>query len=128
MSILIVDDDPDILDYLQDLLSEVFVDVPIVKASNGSQALQFCLETSFDLICTDYSMPVMDGMQFVQSLRKEEGLNSGTSVVFLSGYVSRFKSAAECMQNVSILEKPASVQKLVDVAKASIQNPARKVR
>jgi len=66
--ILTVDDDPDILDVLSLTLSELY---EVVQAENGQAGLQLAQTGSPSLIITDYAMPVMDGRQFCQALKKD---------------------------------------------------------
>ncbi len=66
--ILIIDDDPDILDVLDLTLSDQF---DVTKACNGADGLDKARKGTFDLIITDYMMPVMIGPQFCRELRKD---------------------------------------------------------
>lgn len=63
--IIIVDDEPDLLETLADELEEEGFDV--VKASNGQVALEHLQKEvsgldSFDAILSDINMPVMNGL------------------------------------------------------------------
>jgi len=66
--ILTVDDDPDILDVLSLTLSELY---EVIQAGNGQAGLQMAQTSAPSLIITDYSMPIMDGRQFCQALKKD---------------------------------------------------------
>ena len=66
--ILIIDDDPDILDVMDLALSEHY---EIFKASNGREGLQIAQSKAPDLIITDYVMPVMDGKKLCRELKKD---------------------------------------------------------
>ena len=50
--------------------------VELLEASNGSEALAFVREHSFDLILSDINMPLMDGLEFVRQLRCIEAAKS----------------------------------------------------
>lgn len=64
--ILIVEDNPELLDYLTGLLNNHF---KIEKAVNGKMALAL-LETAVpDLIISDIMMPEMDGMEFCKRVK-----------------------------------------------------------
>lgn len=63
MTVLVVEDDPDIREYMRVFLEHV--DHPtIVEAANGREALAQCRATPVDLILLDVHMPVMDGFAF----------------------------------------------------------------
>lgn len=67
--ILLVDDHEPMRLYL----SEVLSNYTITQAANGKEALEILkTNNNFDLIITDYMMPVMDGEEFVKQLKKEQ--------------------------------------------------------
>jgi two-component system, chemotaxis family, chemotaxis protein CheY len=64
--VLVVDDDPDILDALAEILEVEGYDVQ--RARNGREALQRLEQGLPDLVLLDLMMPVMDGWEFARSL------------------------------------------------------------
>jgi two-component system chemotaxis response regulator CheY len=66
--ILIVDDSPSVLAILEDMLVDLGYEV--TAAADGRQACQLAEDTRYDLIITDLTMPVMDGMEFAQAAKK----------------------------------------------------------
>lgn len=69
--ILIVDDDELELALMADRLTAVGLQV--VTASNGIEALEILDREWFPVVLTDWRMPVMDGMQLIESLRSKGG-------------------------------------------------------
>ena len=67
-TILIVDDSPSVLAVLEDMLEELGYDV--ATASDGKQACQLLEANRYDLIITDLTMPVMDGIVFAQTAKQ----------------------------------------------------------
>ena len=65
--ILVVDDDPNIVELLQLRLEANGYEV--LTASNGIAAFAEVKERRPDLIVLDAAMPIMDGYQFVQEVR-----------------------------------------------------------
>ena len=65
--ILLVDDEPDILEFMEYNLKKENYDV--VKASNGKEAINTAKKEHPDLILLDIMMPVMDGITACQQLR-----------------------------------------------------------
>lgn len=67
--ILIVDDDPDILDVLKITLEEEQYEV--IEARNGQEALEAVRTNSPSLVILDYMMPNMNGLQVCKILKKD---------------------------------------------------------
>ncbi len=55
----------------------------VVEAGDGMQALQSCREKMPDAILLDWTMPVMNGLDFLRALRREQG-GRAPKVVFCS--------------------------------------------
>ncbi len=69
--ILVVDDDPDILDTVSQILD--LEGYRIERATNGAEALQVVDQTRPALVLLDMRMPVLDGWGFAREL-KERGI------------------------------------------------------
>lgn len=67
-TILIIDDSPSVLAILSDMLTAAGYQV--VEAKDGHAGLKKVQEIKADLIITDLTMPVMDGIQFVREAKK----------------------------------------------------------
>ena len=67
--ILIVDDEPFNVDYLEQELEDL--DYDTVSAANGEEGLQQIAATHPDMILLDIMMPVMDGFTMLQKLKAE---------------------------------------------------------
>jgi|GEM_PF-347872 len=106
LNILIVDDEPNILSTLGDVLKENQWNVEL--AENGQKAIDMVLAKAYDLVLLDVNMPGMDGVQTmsqIKSIRPE-------ILVFLmtGGSLDRIKQ----LQDRLI---PAVIQKPIDAAK-----------
>ncbi len=66
-NILIVDDNPSILDYIEDILDGT--GHTVVKCSNGVSAMEMFFSETFDLVISDLAMPGMDGFELVSEIR-----------------------------------------------------------
>lgn len=67
--IMVVDDEPDILDLLEKALNiEGFQN--IIKADNGISAVSICKEKQPDLIILDVMLPKMDGYEVCRKIRQ----------------------------------------------------------
>ena len=79
--ILLVDDEPDILEFVRyNLVKEGYA---IFTAGDGAEALRKAAECRPHLILLDMMMPVMDGIQTCRAIRRDPALRD-TMVVFLS--------------------------------------------
>lgn len=67
-TILIIDDSTSMRAILGDML--VDAGYKVVEAIDGYSGLERVKETKFDLIITDLSMPVMDGIAFMREAKK----------------------------------------------------------
>ena len=67
--ILLVDDDPDILDVLEIALSEE--NYEILKAGDGEEALRIIKSKPLNLVLVDYAMPKMNGRQVCIEVKKD---------------------------------------------------------
>jgi CheY-like chemotaxis protein len=68
--VLVVDDDPDILDAICDILEGE--GYRVARARHGLEALDRVKQESPSVILLDLMMPVMDGMAFAEALRSRE--------------------------------------------------------
>lgn len=76
---LIVDDSSVIRKVARRIMEEV--NFTIREAENGQVALEACRQQMPDLVLLDWNMPVMDGLEFLEQLRKESPAEA-TRVIF----------------------------------------------
>ena len=67
-TVLVVDDDDDIRDFMEIALREA--GYRVLSADNGSTALHLLAQSPSDLILLDMRMPVMDGWTFARTYRE----------------------------------------------------------
>lgn len=70
--ILVVDDDPEILDLMKDLLQTEY---ELSFAQNGKEALERLRAQSVDLVISDVMMPEMDGIELFKAIRSDFNLS-----------------------------------------------------
>lgn len=80
-TILLVDDEPNILMALEFLLQRQGYCVE--RAVNGAQALEKAAALKPGIVVLDVMMPGMDGFEVARRIRQEEGLHD-TKIVFLT--------------------------------------------
>jgi DNA-binding response OmpR family regulator len=81
VKILIVDDEPNIVRTLKDRLEMNEYDV--VTGSNGQEGLERAIKDQPDIILLDVIMPLMDGMEMLEALRRRPEC-SGIAVIMLT--------------------------------------------
>lgn len=115
-SILIVDDNPEIREIIQILLSGEGCHV--LEAASGHQALLLLKQTSFDLIILDIMMPGINGYQTCLEIRKI----SNAPILFLSARTQESdKTLGFSSGGDDYLAKPFSYAELISRAKALIR-------
>nr|MBC8270254.1 response regulator transcription factor [Rhodospirillaceae bacterium] len=78
-NIIVIDDDPDILDTVKFILSEAGYQV--FTATNGDEAVALLADRVFDLAIIDMILPGTDGLTLTRKLKEE----NDTGVIILSG-------------------------------------------
>jgi CheY-like chemotaxis protein len=107
LSVLIVEDDPDALEALGDLLDSH--GYAVASARNGAEALELLGRSPLPgLIVLDLLMPTMDGWEFRRRQKKDPRI-ANIPVVVVSA-----SSAAKPIDADSILRKPVNIDRLLE--------------
>ena len=128
-NILLVDDEENVRCSIKNLTpwNEHGFNVPAV-ASNGREALDMMEDSIPDVIITDIKMPYMNGIEFIEEVRRK--YPSSIEIIVLSGY-DEFSFAQESVR-LKVAEyvlKPISVESitsLLDRIKARIEEEKAK--
>jgi DNA-binding response OmpR family regulator/Tfp pilus assembly protein PilF len=94
LSVLLIDDEPALLEVLK-LFSERSREMSVHTAQSATEALKILPEKTFDAIIVDYSMPEIDGIEFLKILRSE---GNTTPVIIFTG-AGNERTAIEAMNN-----------------------------
>lgn len=109
--ILIVDDDPNMLEMLKSMLDKEY---KVATAINGGLALRFLSKNIPEMILLDYEMPVQSGPQVFKLIKGTESLKN-VPVIFLTGVTDTAKIAEVLkMKPEGYLLKPVDKSKLMD--------------
>ena len=68
--VLAVDDEPDVLELMRDILTSV-PDIKVIEVSNGFSAGAKLVEERPDLVLLDFLMPELDGFDFCRFMRQD---------------------------------------------------------
>ena len=82
-SLLVVEDSPTGMKYICDFLKSINVGV-IQQAFNAEDALDILRTQKFSFIITDYRLPGLNGMEFLEQIRTQ---GNSTPAILLSGKV-----------------------------------------
>lgn len=115
-TILVVDDEKDLLDLIEYNLKKEGFDV--LKAENGEEGIKKAKEHKPDLVLMDIMMPKMDGMEAVEIMRADDELKS-IPIIFLTAR-SDEKTEVEGLNKGGddYITKPISTTKLISRIKA----------
>src|SRR4030095_14678048 len=116
---LVVDDDPDLREFLQLMLTSMGFQV--TSAANGQEALDVMEGHDPDLILLDMKMPVMDGWEFCRVL---EGRDARPPIVVLTAAPDPAARAAE-VHAEGWLGKPFEYADLEAIVHKFAARPAR---
>ena len=119
-TILVVDDNPDLTDFLKKSLGEYFK--RIVIASDGVEALQLIKNHAPDIIVSDVMMPRMNGYELCKNM-KEDITISHIPIILLTArddkqsQLSGYKNGAD-----GYLTKPFEIEMLMEIVRNRLKN------
>jgi PAS domain S-box-containing protein len=73
ITVLCVDDDPDVVDLAATFLERQEEDFAVVTATSASEGLDRLAEGGVDCVVSDYDMPGQDGIEFLEAVRGAHG-------------------------------------------------------
>lgn len=118
-SILVVDDEANILNSLRGILTDEGYEVG--AAGSGDEALKILQERPYDLVLLDIWLPGRrDGLQTLRELRRR---NIGAEVVMISGH-GTIETAVRATKlgAFDFIEKPLSLAHLLEVVAAALRH------
>lgn len=80
-SILIIDDNPEIIDYIKHIFQDSF---KVYKAENGFDGLRVCKEYLPDIVISDVNMDGLNGIELCKAIKDDSAL-SHIPVILLTG-------------------------------------------
>ncbi len=115
-SILLVDDSlPMRLMIKKTFKAAGYRDSEFFQAANGIKALELLKHNWIDIVITDYTMPEMNGLELIRSMKQDELLREIPIVVIASDAspekINRFLESGA----VSYLKKPFAPEQLRDI-------------
>jgi len=116
-TVLIVDDDPDILHMLTRYLERE--EMTVISVLDALQALDVISTHEIDMVITDYNMPHVNGGEFLRQLKETPQL-SEIPVVVMSAFLPPAQSDELLKEGAAFfLEKPLNLDSLVAMLRFS---------
>ncbi len=118
--ILLVDDEDTILDLLDEILSAEGHNIE--RAQDGAEALKVVMDDDFDLIITDFRMPVMTGKEFYErAVAARPDLSS--RFIFVSGELDpQVKRDFLASTAVRVIAKPFRADRVREAVQEALRN------
>ena len=115
--IFIVDDEPDIVDLLSEIIDNN--NYVIHKYYNGEEAVQAVEHFKPDVILSDIMMPKLNGIEMIKAIHE---ISSTTPVIFISGNLSKEKMQ-EALQfgAYAFVDKPFSNSEILNIVRNAVK-------
>ena len=114
--ILIVDDDPALLEALTSTVGFRMKSLVVDAAESPRAALEQLGKIKYDAIISDVKMPEMDGWELLQEIRK---IQSGVPVILMSGHLN-ISGVMEQGEAYALLQKPLDRTEVVETLRRAI--------
>ncbi|MGE5498062.1 MAG: ATP-binding protein, partial [Syntrophothermus sp.] len=88
----------------------ILSDFEIVQAANGYEAMTIINEKTPTLVVTDHNMPLMNGIQLIESMRKREETSRIPVIVVTALLPPDLVAKYEDLQVSGLLEKPLNIE------------------
>lgn len=120
--ILLVEDDKPTRDLLQTIISRKFPDLTLLVAGNGKEGLEVFQSQQPEIVFTDISMPVMDGIEMAGEMKK---IKAETVFVVLTAFNNKsFLSRFNEIGYSAYVTKPIEFSKLFEALNKCIMDAA----
>lgn len=112
--ILVVDDEPPIIEYIKSTFEQFEQPYNMITAKNGEMALKTAKLELPDIILTDWDMPVVNGIDFIRNLKNDESTKN-IPVFMVTGVMTSDKNMATAMEAgaLDFIRKPIDKFELI---------------
>ena len=123
-TLLCVEDEPDI----REAIVEELVDCgfQVIEAGNGAEGLRAILDRHPDLVVCDCLMPVMSGIELLQTLRRDHPAYDDVPFIFLSAHANESDVARGKQTGAEhYLTKPIDLDFLVETVTSTLETKGK---
>ena len=122
-NILIVDDEPTVLDFLRDAIEDYQGQFNIHTATSGEEALEILGSTKVDLVLTDLNMPQMNGFELIAYMSRNY---KDVPIITMTGFGTPESLArAKQLGSLFCVEKPIQLDTLVGTIEEALETYSR---
>ena|SRR5688572_10072879 len=129
-TIMFVDDDPDDVKIFGEAVKEVDSAINFLSASSGMKALEMLSQqkTLPDFIFLDVNMPRMNGMQFLETVKKEKKFSGIPVVMYSTTKSTEHEKHAKQLGAKYFFTKPIFFEDICNVIRTVISNNSSKAK
>jgi len=117
--ILVVDDEPNIVQTLQDRLE--MNDYQVVTAVNGQAGLEKATSEQPDIVLLDVIMPIMDGLEMLERLRKNDATRNIPVIMLTARSQNQDVARANGYGIEDYVVKPFDLSELLEKIEATLE-------
>jgi two-component system chemotaxis response regulator CheY len=113
-SILIVEDDVDLLEIYKEILELHEFDVD--TALNGEEGVKKYIEKRSSLVIMDVDMPILDGYEAFKQIKK---IDNNANIIIVTGFSEFELKSQEAIKKglMKVISKPLGIDQLLELAK-----------
>ena len=118
--LIVEDDDVDVMT-MQRAFKEIHVPNPVVRQENGELAIEYLYDrrnATPCIILLDLNMPVMNGIEFLEVVKRDETLRRIPVVVVTTSKEQEDKVNSFNFSVAGYMEKPVDCRRFVDVVRS----------
>ena len=124
IKILVVDDEPSVLESFKMILQ--IKDYDVTAVLDGMQAIQAIQQNSFDMAFVDLRLPGMDGIEVLQAIKKE---HPNTEVIIVTAYASEESQAnAITFGALDYIRKPFLMEEIYNLVDRALRKRREKAQ
>jgi CheY-like chemotaxis protein len=118
IKILIVDDEPNILSTLADILQ--VLNYTVLTANDGVEAIETVKKEKIDVVLMDFKMAGMNGVEVSREIIK---IDQSLKIIFITGYYDENVVKDALHEGIgAICPKPLNIPQLLDYIKAAAES------
>lgn len=118
--ILVVDDEPNIVQTLRDRLE--MNEYNVITACNGKEGLEVALQEKPDVVLLDVIMPIMDGHEMLEALRKQPGGEDPSVIMLTARSQTQDISRANACGIDDYIVKPFDLSELLEKIESVVEH------